>query len=103
MLDVSAVRNTITRNGYGIYVHAMVAPADGATLTATDNDVNQNTITGLVAGPYGTLIASRNTVTRNTTGMSADFVGHLLTRGDNTVEKNATDVSDTARRSCNGK
>ena len=54
-----------------------------------------NAIRERVAGPYATLIASRNTVTRNLVGMSADFVGQLLTRGDNIVEKSGTDLNGT--------
>ncbi len=93
VIDVAVSRSLVVGNGYGLYVHAMGGGA--ATIAATDNEVSLNTITGLVAGPYATLIASRNTVTRNLAGMSADFVGHLLTRGDNVVEKNGTDLNGT--------
>lgn len=93
VIDVAVARSLVVGNGYGLYVHAMGGGA--ATIAATDNEVSLDAITGLVAGPYATLIASRNTVTRNLVGMSADFVGHLLTRGDNVVEKNGTDLNGT--------
>ncbi len=89
--DVSVVRSSITRNGYGLYVEAFSNALKGV-LSSTDNDVSLNTLAGLRAGTYATLIASRNTVTRNLVGLWVDFNGHFLTRGDNTVEKNDTDL-----------
>ena len=59
VIDVAVSRSLVVGNGYGLYVHAMGGGA--ATIAATDNEVRLNTITGLVAGPYATLIASRNT------------------------------------------
>jgi parallel beta-helix repeat protein len=82
-----AHRNTVTGNYDGIWVDY------SASATLTDNVIGGNTVVGLLAhGADAAAIIDHNTVSGQMEGLSQQNSGVIVTRSNNTVHLNTTDV-----------
>jgi parallel beta helix pectate lyase-like protein len=71
------------------------APLSGAILTVSNSSAIANTSAGILASVNSTVRASRNTVTKNGTGLHQIPNGLLESAGNNTVRGNGSETSGT--------
>jgi len=71
-------------------------PAPGGGELNIENCLAANNLIGIVSYPFSLVRVSNTTVTDNATGLFIEDPGSLLSRGNNTVEGNATNGSFTS-------
>jgi hypothetical protein len=88
--EVSVANSLVARNhGTGVLVAGFPTSQSVAHVSVTDSTLTGNYGDGIRAeAPFGTTIASRNTITRNAGAGLHEFYGTLYSTGDNRVQGN---------------
>lgn len=90
-IDVTAANNALTDGDFGMF---LLSTNGAINADLASNTVSRNGSDGIRADGSGTtVVISRNSVTRNATGLAIANAAVVKTRTDNTIELNTSDVS----------